>query len=60
MIIHNSIFYQHRQLPPDSEPDECDEGEAKCANGQCIRESYVCDGGAPDCDDGSDETNCLG
>ena len=42
-------------------PDvQCDEGEAKCANGQCITKSYVCDGGAPDCDDGSDEANCQG
>jgi len=38
----------------------CDEGQARCANQkQCIRESFVCDGGEPDCDDGSDEANCT-
>ena len=61
MIIHNSIFYKHLLLPPDVE-SECDEGEARCANGQCIsiRETYICDGGTPDCDDGSDEEHCPG
>ena len=60
MIIHNSIFYKRQLLAPDSGPEECDDGQTQCANGQCIRESYVCDGGAPDCDDGSDEANCPG
>ncbi|XP_063690836.1 very low-density lipoprotein receptor-like [Bolinopsis microptera] len=39
---------------------ECDTGFVKCADQeQCIRESFVCDGGDPDCEDGSDEENCT-
>jgi len=54
IIIHNFILYKHQLLAPDV---ECD--EAQCANGQCIPESFVCNGG-PDCDDESDEANCPG
>ena len=40
---------------------ECLIGYTKCADGQqCILEGWWCDGGDPDCDDGSDEANCVG
>jgi len=30
----------------------------RCANGQCIRRSFRCDGDR-DCEDNSDEVNCT-
>ena len=30
-----------------------------CSSGQCIKASWLCDGGAPDCDDGSDESQDI-
>ena len=31
----------------------------KCSSGQCIKALWVCNGGAPDCDDGSDESQDI-
>ena len=31
-------------------------GAYQCDNGECIRASFKCDGGPPDCGDGSDES----
>lgn len=36
---------------------ECKPGEFRCANGQCISSSFVCDDDN-DCSDGSDEASC--
>lgn len=36
---------------------QCQGGEFRCANGQCISTSFVCDGDN-DCSDGSDEASC--
>ena len=36
----------------------CKEHDFSCSNGQCIPESYKCDG-LTDCDDGSDESSSL-
>ena len=36
----------------------CTSSQWRCSNGQCIPSSYRCDGGTPDCTDGSDEVNC--
>ena len=36
----------------------CTSSQWTCSNGQCIPSSYRCDGGTPDCTDGSDELNC--
>ena len=38
----------------DEDYPPCDEGEWRCANNHCIRESYLCDGDN-DCMDNSDE-----
>lgn len=38
----------------------CHEDDVQCPSGRCIPENFVCDGGAPDCPDGSDEANCAG
>ena len=39
----------------------CEEGYVKCANEkQCYLETGRCDGGTPQCSDGSDEANCIG
>uniref|UniRef100_A0A3B4HB27 Uncharacterized protein n=1 Tax=Pundamilia nyererei TaxID=303518 RepID=A0A3B4HB27_9CICH len=36
---------------------QCDNREFRCANGQCISKSFVCDSDN-DCSDGSDEASC--
>ena len=36
----------------------CSSSQFTCSNGNCVRLSYKCDGGTPDCSDGSDERNC--
>lgn len=36
---------------------QCKDNEFRCNNGQCIMNSYLCDGDK-DCLDGSDETSC--
>uniref|UniRef100_A0A3Q2V273 Low-density lipoprotein receptor-like n=1 Tax=Haplochromis burtoni TaxID=8153 RepID=A0A3Q2V273_HAPBU len=36
---------------------QCDDREFRCANGQCISKSFVCDSDN-DCSDGSDEASC--
>ena len=38
---------------------QCSSDEWECDNGECIDEDYRCDGGFPDCDDGSDEEGCT-
>ena len=35
--------------------DRCHDFEFDCGDGQCIRRSYMCDGGDPDCVNGADE-----
>ena len=37
--------------------DGCDSYEFSCDNGQCVPDSYRCDGGN-DCGDDSDEDGC--
>lgn len=34
---------------------ECLDGEVSCYDGECIDETFVCDGGEPDCAGGEDE-----
>lgn len=41
-----------------SDRRECWKGEFRCANGECGRPGFICDG-RPDCKDGSDEWNCT-
>lgn len=36
---------------------QCEDSEFRCANGQCISKSFVCDSDN-DCSDGSDEASC--
>ena len=37
----------------------CNSNEFQCNSGKCIPQSYLCDGGAPDCPGGEDEYNCF-
>ena len=40
--------------------EDCAEGFTKCGDGvQCVSKEYWCDGGDPDCDDGSDEAESV-
>lgn len=38
---------------------DCAEGEVMCDVSRCIPQSKICDG-ETDCDDHSDESNCVG
>ena len=39
-------------------PLDCSFLQWECDDGQCIPADYRCDGGTPDCTDGSDENGC--
>ena len=59
----HAIIKPINMTPSDGVPP-CPDDEFTCADHattsgeKCVWPEYVCDGGAPDCDDGSDEANC--
>lgn len=53
VILSPSLFLSFSLLAV----KQCKDTEFRCANGQCIIRSYLCDGDN-DCLDGSDETSC--
>lgn len=44
-------------IPTSPAAKECKDNEFRCANGQCVSTSFVCDKD-DDCSDGSDEASC--
>ncbi|XP_067109198.1 low-density lipoprotein receptor-related protein 8-like [Osmerus mordax] len=47
----------HPYPPPHGRRANCTAGEFRCANGECVRLAWKCDGD-PDCKDKSDEVDC--
>ncbi|XP_050504790.1 prolow-density lipoprotein receptor-related protein 1 isoform X2 [Diabrotica virgifera virgifera] len=55
--VHDCGFDDHSD-ETDCETSPCEINEFTCKNGQCIASRYYCDS-IKDCDDGSDEFNCV-
>ena len=48
----------HRHHGTTAAPERTASNQWRCTSGQYIPKSYNCDGGQPDCQDGSDERGC--
>ena len=54
LFIGRNMTTPRPTWPPTTPSRYCAPWEFRCRNGQCIRQSWLCDGGR-DCNDGSDE-----